>query len=165
MWPKLLSERQGNDVSLKTALLLMTSAFAPRAQEETCMGFLLVFVGSGIGGMARHGVNLAALRWFGPGFPAGTLAINIAGSLLMGIVAEYWAIKSGLPQPVRLFLTTGVIGGFTTFSAFSLETALLWERGQSLTAMAYVAASVALSIGALFGGLWLVRVLVGRGNL
>lgn len=129
------------------------------------MSFLLVFVGSGIGGMARHGINLAALRWFGPGFPVGTLAINIAGSFLIGIVAEYWAIKSGLPQPVRLFLTTGIIGGFTTFSAFSLETALLWERGQSLAAAAYVAASVVLSIGALFGGLWLVRVLSSRSIL
>lgn len=129
------------------------------------MGFVLVFIGSGIGGMARHGVGLAALRWFGPDLPFGTLAINIFGSFLIGTVAEYWAIKSGLPQPVRLFLTTGVIGGFTTFSTFSLETALLWERGQAQAALAYATASVTMSIGALFGGLWLVRVLVGRGIL
>lgn len=129
------------------------------------MGFLLVFVGSGIGGMARHGVGLLALKWFGPGFPVGTLSINIFGSLAMGIVAEYWALKSGLPQPARLFLTTGIMGGFTTFSAFSLETALLWERGQTLLAAVYVAASVVLSIAALFAGLWLVRALVGRGVL
>lgn len=121
------------------------------------MGFLLVFIGSGIGGMARHGVNLAALRLFGPGFPVGTLFINVCGSLLMGIVVEYWAIRSGLPQPVRLFLTTGILGGFTTFSAFSLEAALLWERGQPLATVAYVAASVVLSIGALFVGLWIVQ--------
>ena len=129
------------------------------------MGFLLVFVGSGIGGMARHGVGLLALKWFGPSFPVGTLSINIAGSLMMGIVAEYWALKSGLPQPARLFLTTGVLGGFTTFSAFSLEAALLWERGQTFHAAVYVTASVALSIGALFAGLWLVRTLGGRGIL
>ncbi|WBX85658.1 fluoride efflux transporter CrcB [Sphingosinicella microcystinivorans] len=129
------------------------------------MGFLLVFVGSGIGGMARHGVGLLALKWFGPGFPVATLFINITGSLVMGIVAEYWALKSGLPQPARLFLTTGVIGGFTTFSAFSLETALLWERGQPLLAAIYVSASVSLSVGALFAGLRLVRVLDGRGVL
>lgn len=129
------------------------------------MGFLLVFVGSGIGGMARHGVGLLALKWFGPGFPVATLFINIAGSLVMGIVAEYWALKSGLPQPARLFLTTGVIGGFTTFSAFSLETALLWERGQPLLAAIYVSASVSLSVGALFAGLWLIRMLDGRGVL
>lgn len=129
------------------------------------MGFLLVFVGSGIGGMARHGVGLLALKWFGPGFPVATLFINITGSLIMGIVAEYWALKSGLPQPARLFLTTGVIGGFTTFSAFSLETALLWERGQPLLAAIYVSASVSLSVGALFAGLRLVRMLDGRGVL
>ena len=129
------------------------------------MGFLLVFVGSGIGGMARHGVGLLALKWFGPNFPVATLFINIAGSLVMGIVAEYWALKSGLPQPARLFLTTGVIGGFTTFSAFSLETALLWERGQPLLAAVYVSASVSLSVGALFAGLWLIRMLDGRGVL
>lgn len=129
------------------------------------MSFLLVFIGSGIGGMARHGVGLLALKWFGPNFPVGTLFINIVGSLLIGVVAEYWALKSGLPQPARLFLTTGIIGGFTTFSAFSLETALLWERGQPLIAAAYVAASVVLAIGALFFGLWLIRILVGRGML
>jgi len=127
------------------------------------VGFLIVFLGAGIGGALRHGVNLAALRMFGTGFPVGTLLINIAGSLVMGLVAEYWAIRSGLPQPVRLFLTTGILGGFTTFSAFSLDAALLWERGQPLAAAAYVASSVFLSIGALFCGLWLVRMLDGRG--
>lgn len=129
------------------------------------MGFILVFVGSGIGGMARHGVGLLALRWLGPGFPFGTLCINIVGSLAMGLIAEYWVLRSGLPQPARLFLTTGIMGGFTTFSAFSLETGLLWERGQPLLAAVYVTASVVLSIGALFGGLWLVRALVGKGIL
>lgn len=89
------------------------------------MGYLLVFIGSGIGGIARHGIGQLSIRWFVPGFPIGTLSINIVGSLIMGIIAEYWALKSGLPQPARLFLTTGVIGGFMTFSAFSLEAALL----------------------------------------
>jgi CrcB protein len=129
------------------------------------VGFLLVFIGSGIGGMARHGVGVLALRWLGPTFPFGTLAINIAGSFLMGIVAEYWAIKSGLPQPTRLFLTTGILGGFTTFSTFSLETALPWERNQPWLAALYLAGSVVLSIGGLFLGLWLVRTLDGRGVL
>lgn len=129
------------------------------------MGFFLVFIGAGIGGALSHGVNLAALCVFGSGFPVSTLIINVAGSLVMGIVAEYWAIKSGLSQPMRLFLTTGILGGFTTFSAFSLDTALLWERGQPLIAMAYAVASVALSVGALFGGLWLVRILDARAIL
>ncbi len=121
------------------------------------MDFLLVFVGAGFGGMLRHGINLIALRLVGTAFPFGTLLINISGSLLIGIVAEYWAIRSGLPQPARLFLTTGILGGFTTFSAFSLETALLWERGQPLLAALYIGASVTLGIAALFLGLWLVR--------
>lgn len=129
------------------------------------MEFFLVFVGSGIGGMVRHGAGLLALKWFGPNFPVGTLSINIIGSFLMGVVAGYWALKTGLPQPARLFLTTGLFGGFTTFSAFSLETALLWERGQPLLAAAYVAASVVFSIGALVFALWLIRTLDGRGIL
>lgn len=129
------------------------------------MGFLLVFIGSGIGGMARHGVSLLAFRWFGPGFPFGTLAINVIGSFLIGTVAEYWAIKTGLPQHFRLFLTTGVIGGFTTFSTFSLDTALLWGRNQPWLAALYATASVLLSLGALFGALWLVRILDGKGLL
>lgn len=78
----------------------------------------------------------------------------------MGVVAEYFAFKSGLPQPLKLFLTTGIIGGFTTFSTFSLEAALLYERGEVGPAVVYVLASVAIGIAALFGGLALVRALV-----
>ena len=129
------------------------------------MSYVLVFIGAGIGGALRHGVNLAAMRLVGTGFPFGTLFVNALGSLAMGMIVEYWALRSGLPQPARLFLTTGVLGGFTTFSTFSLETALLWERGATATAAAYVAASVALSLGAMFGGLWLVRLLAARGIL
>lgn len=113
--------------------------------------------------MLRHGVNVAALRMLGFGFPFGTLFINVCGSLLMGILVEYYARRSGLSQPLRLFLATGVLGGFTTFSAFSLEAAQLWERGQPLMAAVYVAASVLLLVGALFCGLWLVRTMAGRG--
>lgn len=120
------------------------------------MGFVIVFFGAGIGGMARHGVNLTAAR-LSDGFPFGTLVINVLGSFLMGAIAEYWAQKSGLPQPMRLFLTTGVLGGFTTFSAFSLDTALLWERGQGALALVYAAATVILSVAALFLALALVR--------
>ena len=125
------------------------------------MGFAIVFLGAGIGGALRHGVNLAALHLVGTAFPFGTLAINILGSFAMGLVAEYWALKAGLPQPTRLFLTTGVLGGFTTFSAFSLETALLWERSEWGAAALYVFASVVLSIGGLFAGLLIIRALVG----
>ena len=121
---------------------------------------LIVFLGGGIGAALRHGVNLAAARLFGTGFPLGTMMINVLGSFAMGLIAEYFALRRGLPQHWRLFLTTGILGGFTTFSAFSLEAALLYERGQIGGAAIYVGGSVALAIGALFAGLAIVRMLV-----
>jgi fluoride exporter len=124
------------------------------------MGYLIVFLGGGLGAALRHGVNVFAARFAGTGFPYGTLFINVAGSLAMGLIAEYFALKAGLPQRWRLFLTTGILGGFTTFSAFSLEAALLYERGQIAGAAIYVVASVVLAIGALFAGLAIVRMLV-----
>ena len=128
------------------------------------MEFLIVFLGAGIGGMGRHGINLLAARLLGTSFPFGTLAVNVLGSLAMGLVAEYWAVKGNLPQPARLFLTTGIMGGFTTFSAFSLDVALLWERGEALTSLAYALGSLVLSVGALFLGLAIVRMLVVGGG-
>ena len=117
------------------------------------MGYLVVFLGAGIGGALRHGVNLGAARLFGFGFPFGTLIVNVAGSLLMGLFAGYFAYRTGIPQHMRLFLTTGILGGFTTFSAFSLDTALLIERHAYGLAAAYVAVSVAVSLAALFAAL------------
>lgn len=121
----------------------------------------LVFLGGGIGAAGRHGVNVAAQRLIGIDFPWGTLIVNIAGSLAMGLIAGWFAFKSdiGLSQHARLFLTTGVIGGFTTFSAFSLDVALLWERGAAVAASAYMVGSVAVSIAGLFAGLAIVRAL------
>lgn len=119
--------------------------------------YLVVFVGAGIGGALRHGVNLLAARLVGTDFPYGTLAINVVGSFAMAVVVAFLAFKSELPQEVRLFLTTGIIGGFTTFSAFSLETVTLFERGELGAAALYVVLSVVLSVGALFGGLMLGR--------
>jgi CrcB protein len=116
-----------------------------------------VFIGAGIGGALRHGVNLTAARLFSTGFPFGTLTVNVVGSFVMGVAVAWFALLASPSQPWRLFLTTGVLGGFTTFSAFSLETALLIERGAPLVAGAYVLISVAASIGALFLGLLLVR--------
>jgi CrcB protein len=124
------------------------------------MGFLIVFFGGGLGAALRHGINLVAARALGTEFPYGTLIINVLGSLAMGLIAEYFALKIGLPQRWRLFLTTGILGGFTTFSAFSLEAALLYERGQQMGAAIYVVASVVLAIGALFAGMAIVRMLV-----
>jgi CrcB protein len=120
---------------------------------------LLVFLGGGIGAAARHGVNIGAGRAFGLNFPFGTLIVNVVGSFLMGVLVAFLAFKAGAgwTQHMRLFLTTGILGGFTTFSAFSLDAALMWERGATGLAAGYVLASVVLSILALFAGLILVR--------
>jgi CrcB protein len=128
-----------------------------RSRSVPMMGFLIVFIGAGIGGAIRHGVNLAAARLVGPSFPYGTLTINVVGSLVMGLCVAYFAFKGDASQPWRLFLTTGILGGFTTFSTFSLDTALLWERGDMLGTAFYVLGSVILSLIAIFLALWLGR--------
>jgi CrcB protein len=121
------------------------------------MGYLIVFLGGGLGAMLRHGVNLAGLRLLGPNFPYATIFANVSGSLVMGLLAAYFAFKGDASQHWRLFLTTGILGGYTTFSAFSLDAALLYERGELGMAALYVLVSVALSIGGLFAGIALVR--------
>src|SRR5689334_3971138 len=126
------------------------------------MLYLIVFIGAGIGGALRHGVNVGAARLFGYGFPFGTLIVNIAGSFLMGLLAGYFAFRPGISQHMKLFLTTGILGGFTTFSAFSLDTALLVERHSYGLAAGYVVGSVAAGLSALFFGLALFR---GGGHL
>ena len=121
---------------------------------------LLVALGGAIGAGARHLVNLSALRLVATsGFPVGTLFVNIIGSFAMGLAAGYFAFRGEGGMALRLFLTTGILGGFTTFSAFSLETVLLLERGQSGLAALYVGGSVAGSVCGLVAGLALVRAL------
>lgn len=119
---------------------------------------LLVMLGGGLGAGGRHLVGMLTLRYFGPGFPIGTMAVNIIGSLVMGLFIG-WLAKADMGglQGLRLFFATGLLGGFTTFSSFSLDTAFLWERGDTLVALAYVALSVALSLVAVFVGLMLMR--------
>jgi len=121
--------------------------------------YLLVFIGGGLGAALRHFVNGASARLVGADWPLGTLFINVTGSLLMGVVAALFAARLSLPPPLRLFVATGILGGYTTFSTFSLETALLLERGQSGAALLYVAGSVLLGVAGLFAGMWLVRAL------
>jgi CrcB protein len=125
--------------------------------------FLLVALGGALGAGSRHLVNQAALRWFGPGFPVGTLTVNVLGSLAMGLLIGWLAARAsagGTGTGLRLFLATGVLGGFTTFSAFSLDVVFLWERGQQVAALGYAAVSVAVSIAALLAGLWAMRTLM-----
>ena len=119
--------------------------------------YLLVFVGGGLGASLRHFVNLICARGLGTAFPWGTFLINISGSLVMGLIAGYLAFKGEASQPWRLFVMTGILGGYTTFSAFSLDVALLTERHEIGLAALYVLASVGFSIGGLFAGLALVR--------
>jgi CrcB protein len=121
------------------------------------MLYLIVFLGAGIGGALRHGVNVGATKLFGYGFPYGTLIVNVAGSFLMGLLAGYFAFRPGIGQHLRLFLTTGILGGFTTFSAFSLDVALLVERHAYGAAAGYMVGSVAASLAALFFGLAIFR--------
>ena len=119
--------------------------------------YLWVALGGMVGANTRYLVSLWAARRFGIRFPYGTFIINISGSTVMGLIAGYLAFKGAASQPWRLFLMTGILGGYTTFSAFSLDTALLYERGELALAALYVVGSVGLSIAGLFAGLALVR--------
>jgi CrcB protein len=121
------------------------------------MNYLLVFVGGGLGASLRHAVNMLCARCIGTGFPYGTFIINITGSTVMGLIAGYLAFKGEASQHWRLFLMTGVLGGYTTFSAFSLDAVLLYERGEIGLALFYVIGSVVYSIAGLFAGLALMR--------
>jgi CrcB protein len=121
------------------------------------MNYVLVFVGGGLGSMLRHAVNVICPRFLGADFPYHTFIINITGSTIMGLIAGYLAFKGDATQSWRLFLMTGILGGYTTFSAFSLDAGLLYERGEIGLAALYVLGSVILSILGLFGGLALIR--------
>jgi fluoride exporter len=122
------------------------------------MSYLLVFVGGGLGAAIRHGVNVAFAR-LGSAFPYHTLFENVTGSILLGLLAGYLALRGDASQPLRLLLVTGVLGGYTTFSTFSLDTLLMWERGQWGLASAYVGASVLASVLGLALGVSLGRYL------
>ena len=118
---------------------------------------LWVALGGGIGAAARHGVNVWSGRVLGTEFPWHTLIVNVLGCFIMGLLTGLMALKLNLSQEARAFLTTGILGGFTTFSAFSLDAAMLMERKAMLSAGAYVGASVLLSILGVFAGLFLIR--------
>ena len=121
------------------------------------MNYVLVFIGGGLGSTLRHTINMVSARLLGTAFPYHTFIINITGSTVMGLIAGYLAFKGEASQPWRLFLMTGILGGYTTFSAFSLDAALLYERGEIGLALLYVLGSVVLAIIGLFAGLAVVR--------
>ncbi|WP_375462380.1 fluoride efflux transporter CrcB [uncultured Methylobacterium sp.] len=122
------------------------------------MNLLLVLIGGGLGSLARYGVGVASLR-LGSDFPYGTLAINVVGSVLMGLFTGWFTMRGGAPA-LRLFVATGLLGGFTTFSSYALEGVLLLERGATGAAAAYIVGSVALGLAGLFAGLLLMRALL-----
>jgi len=119
--------------------------------------FLLAAAGGGLGAGARYLVGVGVMRFIGPGFPWGTLIVNIAGSFIMGLLIAAAATRWSLSNEMRNFLATGILGGFTTFSTFSLDFAVLMERKDQASAFLYLGASVGLSILALFAGLSIVR--------
>lgn len=118
---------------------------------------LLVAIGGATGSVLRYLVGLWSLRQFGPAFPWGTIIVNVLGSLLIGLLAEYVARRLNASAEVRLLLVTGFLGGFTTFSAFSLDALVLFERGATTIALVYVVTSVVVSLAAVMGGLALGR--------
>lgn len=119
---------------------------------------LIVALGGAIGASLRYLSGLAILRIAGPAFPYGTLFVNVVGSFIMGLIIAWLAKRTGgSSAELRLFLATGLLGGFTTFSAFSLDFANMWQRGDTTAAFTYVLASVFISVLAIFAGLWLAR--------
>lgn len=125
--------------------------------ERRLLTFLIIFVGGGIGSMLRHYVNVATAAVLGVHFPFGTFTVNIAGSFVMGFAAGLFTWHNNTTQNLKTFWTTGVIGGFTTFSTFSLDTVLLVERGQRIIAAVYIAFSVGGAIAGIFAGMALAR--------
>lgn len=124
------------------------------------LNIALVAAGGAIGSVLRYLVGLAAARSLGPAFPFGTLTVNLVGGFLIGLVAGVFAIRAEAPQELRVFLITGCLGGFTTFSAFSLDVVTLLERGDSGLAALYLLVSVGFSVAAVFAGLALMRTIL-----
>ena len=121
---------------------------------------LSVALGGAVGASFRYLLGIQVARWLGAGFPWATLSVNLIGSFILGVVVELSALAWSPSEAVRAFIVVGALGGFTTFSAFSLETVLLVQRGRWDLAALYVLGSVALALAAMFVGLRLTRMAV-----
>jgi CrcB protein len=138
-----------------------TAPLHPERKDDAQMRpFLIVFLGAGLGGAARHGVNIMAMRLLGTALPYGTMLVNVAGSIAMGLLTGWFVAKADPGQHWRLFLTTGLLGGFTTFSTFSLDLMLLYERDQYGFAALYACVSITAALAGLYGGLLVTRHLI-----
>lgn len=125
------------------------------------MGLVLaIAAGGAVGSVARYGAMVWLGRWLGTGFPYGTLAVNVVGGFVMGVLIEAMALAWSPSETMRVFFTVGILGGFTTFSTFSLDAWYLIQRGDVALGALYIVASVILSIGGLVAGLYLTRVVV-----
>ena len=118
---------------------------------------LSIAAGGAIGSVLRHFAGIGAAAWLGTAFPYGTLFVNVVGSFVMGVLVALFAHMGNPSQEMRAFLTVGVLGGFTTFSSFSLDVATLYERGQVLSTGLYIALSLVLSLAGIFAGMFIVR--------
>ncbi len=121
---------------------------------------MAIAVGGAIGAVARHFASGQIMRLLGTGFPFGTLFVNVVGSFVMGALIEFMALRWSIGPELRAFLTVGILGAFTTFSTFSLDFAVLTQRGELSLALTYAVVSVVFSVGALFGGMNLFRMLL-----
>ncbi len=121
---------------------------------------VMIGLGGALGAIARHLMTYRVAQFFGSSFPYGTLSVNILGSFIMGLVVPYLAERFQLSPEFRGFLVFGVLGGFTTFSAFSLEVSLLIEKNNLSSAALYSLSSVLLAVGALFVGIWVGKAML-----
>jgi CrcB protein len=153
--------RRQNDSTQPNFVANITCPLALDRIMRTLVHMGWVFLGGGIGSALRYGVGRAGLALAGPNFPLATMIVNLLGCTLMGMQVEWLAWRdTGIDASVKLFLATGLLGGFTTFSAFALDAVALWQRGAILTAVAYGAGSVALSIAGFLAGMALMRAFV-----
>jgi CrcB protein len=156
-----MDQGKSKNIALNCPMLIFNifaKESATLAGKRIMTNLILIFLGGGAGSVARYGLmNLISRSMPGSSFPWHTLGVNVLGAFAIGILIEVLALRISMPQPERFLLVTGFLGGFTTFSAFSMETALLLERGDYVNMAAYIVASVVVTVAAVFIGIGIVR--------